>query len=57
MVRGDPPKFIDAIKASALMTRVADSTEMISPALSLISHAGSLFTGETIIADGGMVPR
>ena len=57
MVRGNPPEFIDAMKASALMGRIADPSEMIGPALLLVSDAGSFITGQTIIADGGMVPR
>jgi NAD(P)-dependent dehydrogenase (short-subunit alcohol dehydrogenase family) len=57
MVRGNPPEFIDAMKASAFMGRIADPTEMIGPALLLVSDAGSFITGQTIIADGGMVAR
>jgi len=30
---------------------------MIGPALLLVSDAGSFITGQTIIVDGGMVPR
>jgi hypothetical protein len=30
---------------------------MIGPALLLVSDAGSFITGQTIIADGGMVAR
>jgi hypothetical protein len=30
---------------------------MIPPALLLVSDAGSFITGQTIIADGGMVAR
>lgn len=57
MVRGNPPEFIDAMKTSAFMGRIADPTEMIGPALLLVSDAGSFITGQTIIADGGMVAR
>ena len=57
MVRGNPPEFIDAMKASAFMGRIADPSEMIGPALLLVSDAGSFITGQTIIADGGMVAR
>ena len=57
MVRGNPPEFIDAMKASAFMQRIADPSEMIGPALLLVSDAGSFITGQTVIADGGMVPR
>jgi NAD(P)-dependent dehydrogenase (short-subunit alcohol dehydrogenase family) len=57
MVRGNPPEFIDAMKASAFMQRIADPSEMIGPALLLVSDAGSFITGQTIVADGGMVAR
>jgi NAD(P)-dependent dehydrogenase (short-subunit alcohol dehydrogenase family) len=57
MVRGNPPDFIGVMKASALMGRIADPTEMIGPAMLLVSDAGSFITGQTIIADGGMVAR
>ncbi len=57
MVRNNPPEFIDVMKSSALMQRIADPGEMVGPALLLLSDAGSFITGQTIIADGGMVPR
>jgi NAD(P)-dependent dehydrogenase (short-subunit alcohol dehydrogenase family) len=57
MVRGNTPEFIEALKASSLMGRIADPSEMIGPALLLVSDAGSFITGQTIIADGGMVAR
>ncbi|MFY1620959.1 SDR family NAD(P)-dependent oxidoreductase [Micromonospora sp. WMMD736] len=57
MVRGNPPEFIDAMKGSALLQRIADPVEMVSPALLLVSDAGSFITGQTIIADGGLVAR
>lgn len=57
MVRGNPPEFIDVMKASALLGRIADPSEMIGPAMLLVSDAGSFITGQTIIADGGMAAR
>jgi NAD(P)-dependent dehydrogenase (short-subunit alcohol dehydrogenase family) len=57
MVRGNPPEFIDVMKASALLGRIAEPSEMVGPALLLVSDAGSFITGQTIIADGGMAPR
>lgn len=57
MIRGNSPEFIDTIRSSALMQRIARPSEMIGPALLLVSDAGSFITGQTIIADGGMVPR
>jgi len=57
MVRKNPPEFIDAMRASALLRRIAEPAEMVAPALLLVSDAGSFITGQTIIADGGMVAR
>jgi NAD(P)-dependent dehydrogenase (short-subunit alcohol dehydrogenase family) len=57
MVRGNPPEFIEAMKASALLQRIADPSEMVGPAILLVSDAGSFITGQTLIADGGMVAR
>ena len=57
MVRGNPPEFIEVMKASALLGRIADPAEMIGPALLLVSDAGSFITGQTIFADGGMAAR
>jgi NAD(P)-dependent dehydrogenase (short-subunit alcohol dehydrogenase family) len=42
---------------SALLHRIAAHSEMVAPALLLVSDAGSFITGQTIIADGGMVTR
>ena len=55
--KGIKPEFIKHMKASALMGRIADPSEMVGPALLLVCDAGSFITGQTIIADGGMVPR
>jgi NAD(P)-dependent dehydrogenase (short-subunit alcohol dehydrogenase family) len=57
MTRGNPPEFIEAMKSSALLQRVAHPSEMIGPAMLLVSDAGSFITGQTILADGGMVAR
>jgi NAD(P)-dependent dehydrogenase (short-subunit alcohol dehydrogenase family) len=42
---------------SALQQRISDPDEMVGAALLLSSDAGSFITGQTIIADGGMVAR
>jgi len=57
MVRANPPEFIQAMRAAALMQRIAEPAEMIGPALLLVSDAGSFITGQTLIADGGMAAR
>jgi NAD(P)-dependent dehydrogenase (short-subunit alcohol dehydrogenase family) len=57
MARANPPEFLEVMKASALLKRIADPAEMVPPALLLLSDAGSFITGQTIIADGGMVAR
>jgi NAD(P)-dependent dehydrogenase (short-subunit alcohol dehydrogenase family) len=57
MVRANPPEFIEVMKSAALLKRIADAAEMVPPALLLLSDAGSFITGQTIIADGGMVAR
>jgi NAD(P)-dependent dehydrogenase (short-subunit alcohol dehydrogenase family) len=57
MVRKNPPEFIDAMAASALMQRIASAEEMVPPAMLLVTDAGSFITGQTLIVDGGMVAR
>ncbi|MDT5313566.1 MAG: hypothetical protein QOE74_2586 [Mycobacterium sp.] len=57
MVRKNTPEFIDAMAHSALQQRISDPDEMVGAALLLSSDAGSFITGQTIIADGGMVAR
>jgi NAD(P)-dependent dehydrogenase (short-subunit alcohol dehydrogenase family) len=57
MVRANPPEFIKVMETSSLMRRFAEPEEMIAPALLLVSDAGSFITGQTLIADGGMVAR
>jgi NAD(P)-dependent dehydrogenase (short-subunit alcohol dehydrogenase family) len=57
MVRGNSPEFIDVMRNASLMHRIAEPREMVAPALLLVSEAGSFITGQTLIADGGMVAR
>jgi NAD(P)-dependent dehydrogenase (short-subunit alcohol dehydrogenase family) len=57
MTRNNPAEFIEAMASGVLLKRIAEPREMIAPALLLVSDAGSFITGQTIIADGGMVAR
>jgi NAD(P)-dependent dehydrogenase (short-subunit alcohol dehydrogenase family) len=57
MVRKNPPEFVEVMANSALLRRIAEPAEMVAPALLLVSDAGSFITGQTLIADGGMVAR
>jgi NAD(P)-dependent dehydrogenase (short-subunit alcohol dehydrogenase family) len=57
MVRKNPPEFVKAMEASALMQRIATPEEMVPPAMLLVSDAGSFITGQTLIVDGGMAAR
>jgi NAD(P)-dependent dehydrogenase (short-subunit alcohol dehydrogenase family) len=54
MVRKNPPEFVKAMEASALMQRIATPEEMVPAAMLLVSDAGSFITGQTLIVDGGM---
>ncbi|OBK85054.1 SDR family NAD(P)-dependent oxidoreductase [Mycolicibacter sinensis] len=54
MVRANPPEFVETMRTSALMRRIAEPGEMVGPALLLVSDAGSFITGQTLIADGGV---
>jgi NAD(P)-dependent dehydrogenase (short-subunit alcohol dehydrogenase family) len=57
MVRNTPSEFVDVMARSALLQRIAVPDEMVGAALLLVSDAGSFITGQTILADGGMVAR
>jgi NAD(P)-dependent dehydrogenase (short-subunit alcohol dehydrogenase family) len=57
MVRNNPEEYIDGLASSALMQRLGAASEMVAPALLLVSDAGSFITGQTLLAAGGMVPR
>ena len=57
MVRKNPPEFIKAMEASALLGRIASPDEMVPAALLLVSDAGSFITGQTLLADGGLAAR
>jgi NAD(P)-dependent dehydrogenase (short-subunit alcohol dehydrogenase family) len=57
MMRNNTPEFIDVLKNTSLMGRLASPDEMVGAALLLTSDAGSYITGQVIIADGGGTPR
>ena len=57
MVRATGPAGIEMMAGASLVARLADPREMIGSALLLCSDAGSFITGQTIHADGGLVPR
>jgi len=57
MVRATGPAGTEMMAGASLLARLADPREMIGSALLLCSDAGSFITGQTIHADGGLVPR
>jgi NAD(P)-dependent dehydrogenase (short-subunit alcohol dehydrogenase family) len=57
MVRNNSPEEQAVMTSIQIMPRMAHPDEMVGPALLLTSDAGSFCTGQTLFADGGMVPR
>ncbi|MEV0360016.1 SDR family oxidoreductase [Nocardia sp. NPDC050697] len=57
MVRKNPPEFIDAMAKVPLLRRIARPDELVGAALLLCSDAGSFITGQSLLVDGGTVPR
>jgi NAD(P)-dependent dehydrogenase (short-subunit alcohol dehydrogenase family) len=57
MVRNNTPEEQAVMTSIQIMRRMAHPDEMVGPALLLTSDAGSFCTGQTLFADGGMVPR
>jgi NAD(P)-dependent dehydrogenase (short-subunit alcohol dehydrogenase family) len=57
MTRANPPERQEAMANACLQKRIAETAEMIGPAMLLTSDAGSFITGQVLIADGGMTPR
>jgi len=55
MVRNNPPEMQKLMAAASAMKRAASPDEMVGPALFLVSDAASFVTGQTVIADGGLV--
>ena len=57
MVRATPEPAQRAMAKASILGRMASPDEMVGPALLLTSDAGSFITGQTILADGGLVPH
>ena len=58
MVRNNGPQAAARMAEISFMKRAASPDEMVGPALLLVSDAGSLITGQMVVADGGYaVPR
>jgi NAD(P)-dependent dehydrogenase (short-subunit alcohol dehydrogenase family) len=56
MVRNNTPEAQERMAASSWMARMAAPEEMVGPAVFLASDASSYVTGQSIVADGGLVP-
>ena len=50
------PGFIDEIRNSNVMQRIAEPSEIVGSALFLASEASGFMTGRTVIVDGGILP-
>ena len=57
MTRNTGVEGMARLAEAPLLGRLAQSSEMVGPALLLTSDAGSYITGQTLIVDGGLVPR
>ncbi len=57
MLRATGPEGAKSMAKASLMARVAESNEMVGPALFLASDASSFVTGSVVHADGGLVAR
>jgi NAD(P)-dependent dehydrogenase (short-subunit alcohol dehydrogenase family) len=55
MVTNNTPETQERMAAASFMKRMASPEEMVGPALFLASDASSFVTGQSIIADGGLV--
>jgi NAD(P)-dependent dehydrogenase (short-subunit alcohol dehydrogenase family) len=53
MTRSTGPESMARMAASCLQNRIADSDEMVGPALFLAGGASSYMTGQVLICDGG----
>ena len=50
------PGFIDEVRNSNVMQRIAEPSEIVGSALFLASEASGFMTGRTVIVDGGILP-
>ena len=50
------PGFIDEVRNSNVMQRIAEPSEIVGSALFLASEASGFMTGRTLIVDGGILP-
>ncbi|MGH3723461.1 MAG: SDR family NAD(P)-dependent oxidoreductase [Mycobacterium sp.] len=57
MVRRNPQAVVDGMASGNHLKRLGLPDEMVGTALLLTSDAGSYITGQTMIADGGLVAR
>ncbi len=50
------PGFVDQIRSSNVMQRIAEPDEIVGSALFLASEASGFMTGQTLVVDGGILP-
>ncbi len=55
ILMSEPEEIQRFTAAATLLNRIADTDELIGPALLLTSDAGSFITGQVLMVDGGMV--
>jgi NAD(P)-dependent dehydrogenase (short-subunit alcohol dehydrogenase family) len=56
MVRNNDAAAIAAMESASLLRRLGRPSEMVPPALLLVSDAGSFITGQVLMVDGGTFP-
>jgi len=50
------PGFVDVIRNSNVMKKIAEPSEIVGSALFLASDASAFMTGQTVVIDGGILP-
>jgi len=50
------PGFVEQIRNSNVMKRIAEPSEIVGSALFLASEASGFMTGQTVVVDGGILP-